>query len=98
VWIRPGTSKWKRSAVTYGPVGRVVATVLVLFPVVFGALFSVFFLIAAAIWLFGIVPIALRGIWRQVRDDEAPATLELGPDHSVLPGEAIKDRVGPVRW
>jgi hypothetical protein len=97
VGIRPGVSKWKRSEVTYGPVGRVVATVVVLLPVL-GAVFSVFFLIASLLWLFGIVPMALRGIWRRVRDDEAPATLELGPDLSVPPGETINDRVGPARW
>jgi hypothetical protein len=92
-------SRWKQSEVSYGPVGRVVATVLVVFPVLFAVFYSAVFLIAGALWGLFILPMALRHIWRPVRDDSAPSELLLPSNIRVIAAsELIDERVGPARW
>jgi hypothetical protein len=57
-----------RSDVTFGPVGRVVVSLLMLVPmwwfIVYGSVGAVVFL---PIWLVKILPWALRDIWRPVK-------------------------------
>lgn len=58
-------TRFQRSVVTFGPVGRVVATVLAVAPLwwlVFGA--GVLGIVGAAMWLFFVLPRALADIWR----------------------------------
>jgi hypothetical protein len=70
--VAPVYSRWRASAVTFGPVGRLVATSLVLLPVVYGIFVNAMFLLAAALWIF-LLPTALRDIWIGVRTgDELP--------------------------
>ena len=91
-------SRWLRSEITFGPTGRIVCTVLLIVPVLFGIFYSVFFLIAAAIWLF-IVPMALRDVWRAVRVPGAEPAIVIPPDPKPpAPGESIHDRKMPRRW
>jgi hypothetical protein len=94
----PAKSRWLRSEVTFGPIGRIVCTILLIAPVLFGIFYSVFFLVAGFIWLF-IVPLGLRGIWRAVRNPHAPPTLVLPPEPAPPgPGESLHDRRPPQRW
>ena len=60
----PPSSRWTRSATTFGPVGRMVGTVLLL---TVGVWLAVFALVGAAVWWFVVVPWALRDLWRPGR-------------------------------
>jgi hypothetical protein len=84
--------------VTYGPIGRVAWTLALVVPIVFGVFYSIFFLVAAATWAF-VVPVALRDVWRAVRDPTQAPALRL-PSHAdpPVPGEGIQDRRPPSRW
>ena len=96
-------SRWAPSEVTFGPVGRVVATVLLFIPVWFGIFYNVFFLVAAAIWAIGIMPLAYRDVWRRVRsaptdaDRLAVAYDQAFPDDG-SPRTDITTRTPPARW
>lgn len=77
--------------------GRVVATVLVLAPILFAVFVNVMFLVAAVLWLF-LVPPALRDIWRRT----TVATVEIPSEDPALrqppPVPSIHDRTPPARW
>ena len=91
-------SRWLSSEVTFGPVGRVVLTVLILAPAIFGIFVSAVFFIFGVLWLF-IVPIALRDIWRAVRVPGTGDPLDIPPEPTPpKPGESIQDRRLPHRW
>ena len=58
-------TRFQRSVLTFGPAGRVVATVLVLMPLAWFALYAgIFGLIGFPMWLLFVVPTALRDVWR----------------------------------
>jgi hypothetical protein len=96
---RRPTSRWERSEVTYGPVGRCIATFVVLVVPLYFAFFSLPFLIAASIWLCSITPMALRQIWRKTPIADAPPQIIIPPDPAPLaPGKSISDRTPPTRW
>jgi hypothetical protein len=65
-------SRWKSGSTTFGPVGRIVLTLLFLLP------YPLFFfdfplgLIGAGIWTFVIGPMAMRDIWRPARRHHLP--------------------------
>jgi hypothetical protein len=84
--------------VTYGPIGRVAWTLALVVPIVFGVFYSIFFLVAAATWAF-VVPVALRDVWRAVRDPTQEPPLRIPPHADPpAPGESIHDRTPPSRW
>jgi hypothetical protein len=60
-------SRWKKTESTFGPTGRVVATVLLLLPLpLLGfAIATGFGIIGAGIYLLVIMPWALRDIWQR---------------------------------
>lgn len=92
------TSRWLKSEVTYGPVGRVVWTIILVAPVLFGIFYSIFFLVAGVIWAF-IVPLAFRGLWQKVKNPEYEPPIVLPPETPPLkPGESLHDRRPPPRW
>ncbi|HWA67979.1 MAG TPA: hypothetical protein VG899_16565 [Mycobacteriales bacterium] len=95
---QPVRSRWLRSEITFGPAGRIVATVLVVAPALFGIFVSADFFIFGVLWLF-IVPMALRDIWRRVKvpDAESPIVIPEEPK-APAPGESIQDRKPPARW
>lgn len=64
---RPPTSRWAASAVSFGPVGRIVATLLVLLVGVWLLWASLFGMVGGFLWLGIVTPWALRDIWRPVR-------------------------------
>jgi hypothetical protein len=94
-------SRFARSELTFGGVGRVVATILFLFPVYFALdLAGVFGILFAVPYLVMVVPQGLRWLWQ-------PAPVELVEDplppadptpHPPAAGAAIADREAPSRW
>jgi hypothetical protein len=92
------TSRWARSEVTFGPIGRIVCTALLIAPILFALFYSVFFLIAAVIWLF-VLPVALRDVWRAVKVRGTAEPIVMPPElEPPAPGESINDRKPPTRW
>jgi hypothetical protein len=96
-------SRWSGSEVTFGPVGRVVVTVLLFAPVWFGIFYSVFFLVAAAIWLIWVLPLAYRDVWRRVRAepndaDRLAAAYDRSFPEDGPPRTDIAGRQMPPRW
>lgn len=93
---------------SFGPVGRVALTLLVILPVwwMFGAnvvtlalSYQIGFFFAAFAWSAFVVPLLLRDVWKRVPNRDAPAELILSPAPKPLrPGESIHDRKGPSRW
>lgn len=70
-------SRWKKSTGTFGPVGRVVATLLLLVPLpVFAMAVSVGIgLIGGGIYVLVVMPWALKDIWKQAAIPiQAPVT------------------------
>ena len=63
---RPEFSRWQKSASTFGPLGRIVATLLLLIPVYFFFHAGVIGIVGLAMWLFVVMPMALRSIWQRV--------------------------------
>jgi hypothetical protein len=105
---RQASSRWRASATSFGPTGRLTATAIALVPVwwLFGANvvslatgFQIGFFFAACAWTIFVVPLVLRDIWKRVPDHEAPSTLDLPEERSPAPpGESILDRPAPSRW
>jgi hypothetical protein len=65
-------SRWRPGPMTFGPVGRVVATVCVLLPYVLFAFALPFGLVGMVAWTIGIAPRALRDIWAPSRRHYSP--------------------------
>lgn len=57
-------SRWAGTSVSFGPVGRVVLTLLLLAAVPLAFWFQ---WVVGAVWTFFLLPWALRDVWRQVR-------------------------------
>jgi hypothetical protein len=74
-------SRWKKSAGTFGPTGRVVATCLLLIPLpVFAAAIATGFgIIGGGIYIVVVMPWALRDIWKRA------AIPIQGPEQVVTP-------------
>ncbi|MGH2808089.1 MAG: hypothetical protein ACRDKT_12540 [Actinomycetota bacterium] len=60
-------SRWKASATAFGPVGRVLASLALLLPFYFFFTAGVLGLVGMAMWLFVVMPMALRSIWKRTR-------------------------------
>jgi hypothetical protein len=62
----PTASRFRKGTTTFGPVGRIswtlVIVVLPIFVVVFGGIAGILFFVA---WCGGIAPLALRDIWKK---------------------------------
>jgi len=85
------------SAVTFGPVGRIVATAVVLLPTVFALFVNSLFILAALIWLF-VLPRALRGIWARAHVGDVQDLSEPPPRPDADPHDTIAGRAGTRRW
>jgi hypothetical protein len=60
-------TRWRKTPTTFGPVGRVVCTVLLLIPVpllVVGTIVTGFGIVGLGIWVFVLMPWALRDVWK----------------------------------
>jgi hypothetical protein len=60
-------SRWKKSEGTFGPAGRVIATLLLLLPLVVmvAAIATGIGIVGAVIYIFAVMPWALRDIWQK---------------------------------
>jgi hypothetical protein len=104
LWGHRG-SRWVRSAVTFGPVGRIVASLLTLLPLWWFLVYAPFgAIVIVPIWLVKILPWALRDIWRPVKLPANDADLIraqhelLGQAESVPTKPSISERPTPARW
>ena len=97
VRLVPVHSRWRSSAVTYGPVGRIVATAVVLLPIVFAVFVNSLFMLAALVWLF-MLPTALRSIWARVHIGDVDDLGEPDPRPDIDPHDTIAGRTGARRW
>lgn len=99
-------SRWAGSAVSFGPVGRIVTTVLLCLPVpvfVFGMGADPYGLVGLGIWVLVVMPWALRDVWRRVPTGRldplgvGDRPLVSGPV-TVDPETSITHRKPPDRW
>jgi len=75
-------SRWKKSDSTFGPTGRMVATLLLIapLPLVGMAIATGIGIIGAGIYIFIVMPLALRDIWKKASTRiEAPVTVAARP-------------------
>ena len=98
-------SRWVSSQVTFGPVGRIVVSLLMLVPLWwFIAYAGVFGIVGVPIWLMKVLPWGLRDIWRPVKlpandADVIRAKHELLEQAEAAPTHpSISDRSAPPRW
>lgn len=95
-------SRWAASSVTFGPVGRLIATALVLVPLWWSVYYAgPFGIVGLVVWGGVLLPMALRDIWRRIPTEPldpiglgnlATTTKEVDPE------TAIENRGGPSRW
>jgi hypothetical protein len=96
--VKGPTSRWLRSEITFGPVDRVLWTVVLFAPILFAIFYSVFFIVAAAIWA-AVIPMGLRHLWQRVRNPDYEQPIVLPPETPPMkPGESLHDRRPPARW
>lgn len=98
-------SRWIGSDVTFGPVGRIVVSLLMLVPLwwfmTYGSFGAVAFL---PIWLLKILPWAVRDIWRPVKLPANDADIIRSKHELLEQAEAapthpsVSDRPVPNRW
>lgn len=96
-------SRWQSSEITFGPVGRTVATAVLAIPILFAIFVNVVFVVAAGIWLVGVLPIAYRDVWRKVRATRTPADDLADEFRRAFPDDGpaktdIATREMPSRW
>jgi hypothetical protein len=67
-------SRWKKSAGTFGPAGRIIATLLLLLPLTLAAaaIATGIGIIGGGIYIFVIMPWALRDIWKKAAQAVQP--------------------------
>jgi hypothetical protein len=62
------TSRWRKTATTFGPVGRVIATVGLVVPLVFFLAIAILTggltIFGVGIWGFVVMPWGLRDVWK----------------------------------
>lgn len=59
-------SRWRGTAVSFGPTGRIVLTLLLLLPSLWFLLFGLAGPLGFVLWTFVVLPLALRDVWRRV--------------------------------
>lgn len=96
-------SRWAHSEVTFGPRGRIVATLGMFVPVWFFLFHGgAYGLVGLPIWVFTFLPMGLRDIWRAspptAADRQAVALQEALARPERPLGEAIRSRPGQQRW
>jgi hypothetical protein len=103
-WRRPAAlvAKWRRSTTSFGPVGRMIATVVVISPM--ALMYSLNGPYMATVLGMASYPVlivlALRRIWTPVREPRVmlpPVPIE-NDVSSTTPRDPISDRSGARRW
>ena len=70
--LHPEWSRWQKSSTTFGPFGRIVASLGLLIPLFFFFYAGVIGFVGVVMWVGIVMPMALRSIWargRVVRDE-----------------------------
>ena len=98
-------SRWAGSEITFGPVGRIVMSLLMLVPAWWFLNYAgIFGVVGIVIWLVKVLPWALRDIWRPVK---VPATDSdmIRAKHQLLqqteaapPNGSVNGTGAPPRW
>jgi hypothetical protein len=100
------TSRWRRSTITFGPVGRVVWTlvclVIAVYPtwkaVTVGWIYVSLYLGGIPL-LFVLFPLVMRDVWKKAPNPDYQPPIVLPPDPPALKdGESLHDRRPPGRW
>jgi len=100
------TSRWRRSTITHGPLGRMMWTivlfVLATYPILI-ALTQGFVWICLYIGgiplLLVLFPLAMRDVWKKVPNPDYEGPIKLPPETPpLLPGESLHERRPPARW
>lgn len=99
-------SRWQSSVRTYGPVGRMLATGLLVFVLLWFLRLGPWGLAAAVIWFTTLMPWALRDIWRPAALPDTDLTRlrerterELRQQHEPTTHIALDpDAEPPTRW
>ena len=60
-------SRWAKSETTMGPFGRVATSLALLVPLLLFFYAGIMGLVGAAMWVFIVMPAALRSIWKRAR-------------------------------
>lgn len=58
-------SRWAKSETTFGPFGRIVASLSLLIPLAFFVNSGMFGVVGIIMWIFVVMPMALRSIWKR---------------------------------
>lgn len=70
-------SRWRKTTTTFGPIGRVLATIALVVPLIFfvviGVLTGGLTIAGAVIWGFIIMPWGLRDVWKAGQISTGPA-------------------------
>jgi hypothetical protein len=97
--IYPG--RFRSTEITFGPVGRVAITLALLLPVFFFWQSAPFGLVGLVVWVVGVLPRALRDVWREVphpghgREERAHLMAPRPDSGDDVP---ITERETPTRW
>ncbi|HVV76103.1 MAG TPA: hypothetical protein VHC43_08720 [Mycobacteriales bacterium] len=100
------TSRWRRSTMSFGPVGRmlwtVVCLVIAVYPIwkaVTAGWIYVSLYLGGIPLLFVLFPLVMRDVWKKVPNPDYEPPIALPPDvEPPKPGESINDRKLPQRW
>jgi hypothetical protein len=98
-------SRWARSEITFGPVGRIVMSLLMLVPLWWFIRYAgVFGLVGLPIWLVKVLPWGLQDIWRPVKVPATDADM-IRAKHELLqqteaapPHGSVSGGQAPKRW
>jgi hypothetical protein len=104
--VRQPTSRWRSSTISYGPIGRVLWTlvclVIAIYPIwkaiTSGWIWVVLYLGGIPL-LFVIFPLVMRDVWKKVPNPDYEQPIALPPETPPLrPGESLHERKSPRRW
>ena len=72
-------SRWAKSEITMGPFGRVATSLLMLVPLWFFFSSGLLGFVGMVMWIFVVMPVALRSIWKRARVIDEAGTSQLDP-------------------
>lgn len=100
------TSRWQRSTITFGPIGRVAWSialfVVAFYPILVALRYGYIWIclyVGGIPMLLVLYPLAMRDVWKKVRNPDYEPPIVLTTDRPTLrEGESLHDRRPPRRW